>query len=369
MRKLISLGILLGLIGCKPDNSKVKLITSNYPDSTVIYLFNSETEKTDTGYIENNELIFNINNIEPTRLSLYTDYKKREDFENITIWKEKSSLEIKAEKGNLINAEVIGSEIQQQMNLLEEKQKPYQVIVDSIRQLYRNTPRDESKRRKELRSLGMHYEDSLEIIELSYIKENPDLFYSAVILNNSIHDLSKKDLEENYSILTPQNKSNKYADEVRRYIEFNKNLKVGEKAVNFKLPNIKGDSISLESYRGKYVLLDFWNSNCGPCLMEMPLLLKKYNQYKSEGFEILGYCLDKNRKSWEKTIADYKISWTTVSDLKGTKGDIPLTYDLYMMPTYFMIDREGFIIAKIEGRRGMEEMIDNTFAGKLELGK
>jgi hypothetical protein len=103
--------------------------------------------------------------------------------------------------------------------------------------------------------------------------------------------------------------------------------------------------------------------------MENSLLLKKYNQYKSEGFEIFGYCLDKNKGNWEQTLTDHKVSWTTVSDLQGPKGDIPLTYDLYMMPTYFMIDRAGFIIAKIEGRKGLEEMIDNTFAGKLELGK
>jgi len=367
MRKLKILVVLLALSSCTPKYSTIKLITSNYPDSTTIYLYNAETEKRDSGYIINNELLFEVNNIKPTLLTLRTDYKKREDFEYISIWKGKSAIEIRAEKGNLRNAEVIGSQIQQQKKVLDDKQKPYKTIFDSIFQLYRNTPREDSGKRKELRKIGMQYEDSIAGLKLTYIKEHPDWFYSAVLLNNSIHNLSKKELEEYYAVLSPNNKSTTYANDVRRYIELNKNPGVGDKAINFKLPNLHGDSISLESFKGKYVLLDFWSSNCGACLIENPLLLKKYNQYKDEGFEILGYCLDKNKQSWEKTVSNYNITWTTVSDLKGTKGDVPLTYNLYVMPTYFMIDRSGFIIAKVEGRRGMEEMIDNTFAGKLEL--
>ena len=108
MRKLKILVVLLGLIGCTPKDSTIKLITSNYPDSTIIYLYNAETEKRDTGYIVNNELLFEVNNTEPTLLSLNTDYKKREDFEYISIWKDKSAIEIRAEKGNLRNAVVIG---------------------------------------------------------------------------------------------------------------------------------------------------------------------------------------------------------------------------------------------------------------------
>ncbi len=369
MRKLLILFLLVGLISCNSQNSTVVLKTLNYSDSTLIYLYNTDTEKVDTGYIENNELLFIVNNTKPTQLMLSTDYKKRKEFEIITIWKEKSSVEIIAEKGKLSEAKVTGSAIQHQMNLLKEKQKPYQIIADSIHTLYRNTPRNDSEKRGKLRSLRMSYEDSLKTVSLSYIKEHPDFYYSTVILNRLIHELAKDSLNKYYSMLSSQNQSNKYADEVRRYIKFSKNLKVGDRAVNFKLPNINGDSISLDSFKGKYVLLDFWSSNCGPCLMENPLLLKKYNQYKSEGFEIMGYCLDKNKESWKKTIEKYNINWTTVSDLKGTKGDIPLTYDLYMMPTYFMIDREGFIIAKLQGRRGLEEMIDSTFAGKLKLGK
>lgn len=110
MMKLINWGILLGLISCKPDNSTVTLNTLNYPGSIVFCLYDSETGKTDTGYIQNNELLVNINNLQLTRLSLMTDLKKREDYERISLWKEKGSVEIKAGKGNLINAEVIGSE-------------------------------------------------------------------------------------------------------------------------------------------------------------------------------------------------------------------------------------------------------------------
>ncbi|HEU0065420.1 MAG TPA: TlpA disulfide reductase family protein [Flavisolibacter sp.] len=125
-----------------------------------------------------------------------------------------------------------------------------------------------------------------------------------------------------------------------------KNKMKPKKAPDFTLPDTSGKSVALSSFRGKYVLVDFWASWCGPCRGENPNVVKAYNQYKDKNFTILGVSLDQNKDAWIKAIHDDKLAWTQVSDLKFWNSAPAALYNVSGIPYNFLIDPTGNIIAE-----------------------
>jgi len=95
--------------------------------------------------------------------------------------------------------------------------------------------------------------------------------------------------------------------------------------------------------------------------MENPNLLKNYRAYRDKGFEIISISLDKNRDDWANTVEKDSMIWTTVSDLKSFEGNVPMTYKVYFIPTYYLIDPNGVIIDKIMGRGQLDKKIQELF--------
>ena len=123
-------------------------------------------------------------------------------------------------------------------------------------------------------------------------------------------------------------------------------VRIGGMAPEITLPTPDGGSKSLSELRGKYVLIDFWASWCGPCRRENPNVVKMYNKYKDKGFEIFGVSFDQNKEKWVKAIADDKLTWPHVSDLKGWQSSAAGLYNITAIPHTILLDKEGKIIAK-----------------------
>lgn len=123
-------------------------------------------------------------------------------------------------------------------------------------------------------------------------------------------------------------------------------LSVGSIAPDFELPTPDGKKIKLSSLRGKYVMVDFWASWCGPCRAENPNVVRMYNQYKGKGFEILGVSLDKDKDKWVGAIAKDQLSWLHVSDLKFWDSKAAKLYGIKGIPFTVLLDKKGKIIAK-----------------------
>ncbi|MCC2546219.1 AhpC/TSA family protein [Hymenobacter sp. BT175] len=121
---------------------------------------------------------------------------------------------------------------------------------------------------------------------------------------------------------------------------------VGAAAPDINLASPDGKSIALSSLRGKYVLVDFWASWCGPCRRESPNVVKLYNRFKGKGFEIYSVSFDQDRGKWLKAIADDQLAWTHVSDLKGWESAAGQTYGVKSIPMTVLLDPQGRIIAK-----------------------
>lgn len=122
---------------------------------------------------------------------------------------------------------------------------------------------------------------------------------------------------------------------------------IGKEAPDIKLQSPGGKEISLSSLRGKVVLLDFWASWCRPCRQENPNVVKAYEKYKSKGFEIYSVSLDNKKELWEKAIKDDNLTWPAhVSDLGGWNSGAAALYGVRSIPSSFLLDKEGKIIAK-----------------------
>lgn len=125
-----------------------------------------------------------------------------------------------------------------------------------------------------------------------------------------------------------------------------KSVEVGNEAPDFTCNDANGDEISLKDFRGKYVLVDFWASWCGPCRRENPNVVKAYERFKSDKFEILGVSLDNQKGSWVDAIQKDGLTWPQVSSLMGWQSPVVGLYAVRAVPANFLIDPDGKIIAR-----------------------
>jgi peroxiredoxin len=169
--------------------------------------------------------------------------------------------------------------------------------------------------------------------------------YMDPIDNFSFMDTIATNLKQKYPNSTLAKKFIEKTEKVR-------NISLGQIAPEINLVNPDGKEIALSSLKGKYVLIDFWASWCKPCREENPNVVRLYNQYKDKSFEILGVSLDDNKENWVKAINDDKLTWPHVSDLKGWESTAAATYQISQIPTTYLLDKEGKIIAR--NLRGVE---------------
>ena len=137
---------------------------------------------------------------------------------------------------------------------------------------------------------------------------------------------------------------------------------IGNPAPEIALPNPQGDTLRLSSLKGKYVLIDFWASWCGPCRRENPNVVRVYNEYKDKGFEILGVSLDRSKAPWEKAIQQDGLTWLHVSDLNYFNGEAAQTYGVHAIPHTVLVDPDGNIAAKNLRGKALENKLAQIFA-------
>jgi thiol-disulfide isomerase/thioredoxin len=182
-----------------------------------------------------------------------------------------------------------------------------------------------------------------------FIASNPDSYISLLALS-SVGGPSPDpaELESLYNSLSQRLRDTETAKNLKNAIDQLKVNGVGSMAADFTQNDVNGVPVKLSSFRGKYVLLDFWASWCGPCRQENPNVVKAYKKYKDKNFAIVGVSLDRaeSKANWLAAIKSDGLAWTQVSDLKFWNNEVAVLYHIQSIPANFLIDPTGKIIAK-----------------------
>lgn len=284
-------------------------------------------------------------------------YKLKLDQKNFTFLVLQSSekAKIEAKATDLKNsAKITGSPHSEVYAKANQVLDPYDLKIDSISRIMRQFKKDKesdsilSVLRKQMNESYEKHQGALS----EMIAKNPAspawlLFTDRLSLNKSMKTYHLLD-----SVLSQKYPDLEMVKNLHQRLEKESFLNSGKLAPEISLPDTSGNMVTLSSFKGKIVLVDFWASWCSPCRKDAPEVVKMYEKYHPKGLEILGVSLDKDRNAWLSGIKDMKLSWIHVSDLKFWSSEAAKTYRVNSIPFTILVGRDGKIIAK--GLRGEE---------------
>lgn len=344
------------VFSCKKENEEQFSITGKLDNSyngkfAYIYADNLETGKEiikDSVEVKNGT--FELKGIQKDPIFATVFFKNPNEkffddkFPPAQIVLEPGEINIKSEKkDSLFVVKASGTPTNEDMNaynkMVEPKIKELQKIQQSIK-----SEEEYLKVKNQLEKLDNELKNTAD----TYIKNNPKKVWSLLMISGKFQfEDTLEDIESLYNSLDADLKSTFVGQQVQNIILNRKKLSIGQKATDFKSKTHEGKDFSLNASLGKKItILDFWASWCGPCRGENPNLVKIYNQHKNKGFEIISYSLDEDENAWKNAIQQDQMTWKHASNLKGWKDEVAINYQIQSIPSLFILDHQGKIIAK-----------------------
>jgi len=263
------------------------------------------------------------------------------------VWLEAGLIKIISD-GPLIKASYEGSFLQQQFSELQKALLPVKLKNNLLDNAYKKAEAEKNRAAKD-KLINEEYPALFiqkQKVLGAFIKKYPYSLLSAYKFDEFAGDgrMNLSVVQPVYDILNDSIRRHALVEKVAIRMVINKKTTPGMNAIDFSQADSSGKPITLSSFRGKYLLVDFWAGWCMPCRAENPLLVKLYEQYRSRGFEILGVSLDGERKRWTDAIINDRLTWTQISDLNIFENEVALLYGITSIPQNILIGVDGKII-------------------------
>lgn len=348
-------------------------------DGNKIIIYNRAVNLHDSAVIKDGRFVFTVPFKEPTLYMFYSQLEAKTNggYSPYGIMvTQPGTIEINADVLNFSDTKVSGSKENDLYKSFAEKSgMAQQKIMDELYQKYgkefvmNRNPDTSDVRYKQLLQDYEKLSDANQKVQSEnlrqFIKANPESFASVYLLNSYATMLELPQVENLYESLSPKYKDTRSGKSIAKVIEARKITAIGKVAPDFAQPDTLGNAVKLSSLRGKYVLIDFWASWCGPCRAENPNLVKTFSKYKDKGFTVLGVSLDQPGKkdAWLAAIHKDNLTWTQVSDLKFWDNEVAVLYGVKAIPTNLLLDPQGKIIAKDLRGEELSKKLAELFGG------
>jgi peroxiredoxin len=366
MKKKVLLLLTLFLVFCKVySQAKNDFIIEGElvrfkknPEKILLQYSNGSERITDTCILDGNRYKFTGSLEEPTlTLLIALPFKDSSNTKSMGTPPETLNLFIGKGKIKVVSVESFTNISISGVTVYHREYKKLMTLLAPSKELFRNTyelywKAQKNKQTNEMKILRQRIDSTTLIqnaIHAKFAKENSTSPLALWALNNYITvDFDAFYADSIFNRLPQAVKTSITGEKVKDNIKVAKRVGIGRVAPEFTQPDSTGKLINLSMFYGKYLLIDFWASWCVPCRNENPGLVKAYNQFSKNGFEILSVAIEKSgdRKKWLDAIYHDKLNWTHVSDLKFWDNSVAKLYYINALPQNFLLDPSGKIIAK-----------------------
>ncbi|MDN5284234.1 MAG: Peroxiredoxin [Mucilaginibacter sp.] len=330
-----------------------KLHNLQYPAHAYVYYSENGGLRFDSTTVVNDQFTLKGTASEPMKAFVLLfqnnqNVKNRVSPDQIGVYLENGVINISS-PDSLVHAKVSGTKLNADQQELMAFTEPLKKEEAALNTAYKNAEGNDELQVK----IKEKYEvlaAKREKLQITFIKSHTNSVVSLNLIRQAfdpIKDLPKARML--FNSLSPEIRSLRAAVKYSTAFEKAKDVNVGAMAPDFSMKNTKDEMVSLSSFKGKYVLLDFWASWCAPCRAENPNVIKAYNQYKDKNFTVLGISLDggeNGRQKWLDAIQKDGLPYEQLSDLQGNNNAASHLYMVSEIPSNILIDPSGKIIAK-----------------------
>ncbi len=325
MKKLIVMAAAAVLaVGCSNNGYVIEGQVAGIEDQT-IYLMNNQRENVDSTQIVAGAFKFEGEAEKPAQLYLATDHPFA------IVYVEKGSIAVAGSIEEPQTITVTGTPA-------NDARTEYTKWEISFMESYRAaTPEEQT---------AMEEEYYATIAER--VAQNADnLFGVKLYLSEMSYGATATEMLEQVEKFSPEMQLTDDVVQLKELATAKANVEVGKPYTEVVQPNMEGEPVALSSVvgEGKYVLLDFWASWCGPCMREVPYLLETYKEYNAKGFEIFGVSFDRDAEAWKKAVESKEMNWIHVSEVNYFDNQAATDYAVRSIPSNFLIGPDGTIVA------------------------